>query len=71
MSVYTALLTYSDGTLVFAGSTKEILERKLIDHANAMPREDAVQPFTDATEAMRHIEDLYGAGEIELEEHPE
>lgn len=65
MSVYTALLRYSEGSLVFAGSTK------LIQHANALPREDGVAPFTDATAAMRHIEDLYGAGEIELGEHQE
>ena len=71
MSVYTATLIYSDGHLVFAGSTKEILDGKLIAHANAVPREEDQAPFTDVESAMRHIEDAYGAGEIELEEHTE
>ena len=69
-TVYTALLTYSDGSLVFAGSTKEILERKLIQHANALPRDETGWAFTDVEAAMRHIEEMYD-GEIQLEEHPE
>lgn len=69
-TVYTAVLLLSDQALVFAGSSKEILETKVVNHANALPRGEEPE-LSGIDAAIEHIENFYGTDrEFLLEEHP-